>query len=188
MPKGGWSEEGMHCAATWGREVLGLARGDCSLIKLLEVTCSKKKLKGLFSQLVSALGRELENLVKRALKGQEVSHLEAKHITMANVLERPWALDRQLVQYVESARAATAGRFVMSVCTDKSMVSGHNLQNTAIVLPNNVGIVAPPQVPKRTLVSQEVVGVGWLRCGAHRSRHLFSFFVLSRNCRAKLGR
>ena len=57
-----------------------------------------------------------------------------------------WALDAHLVRYLESCKVLAAGQQYITICSDKAAVGGFNLQSSLLALPNNLGLVPPPQV------------------------------------------
>jgi hypothetical protein len=66
-------------------------------------------------------------------------------------------MEHRLAAYVANGVAQGRGHRIWSISTDEGMVKGLNLQNSIIGLPNNLIILACPQVDS----AFELLGVGW---------------------------
>jgi hypothetical protein len=133
------------------REIKGMLNGQTQLLSVFKATCTRST-HNFFKQLLWSCGLHLQKQVKLLLKGQvKLPLMSAKALDMSDMLACPNKLDRHLVRYVDVSQALMQGQLSISCATDKSSVCGlgAGLQNTVFVLPNNMAVFSPPQVPIR---------------------------------------
>lgn len=131
-------------------ELMTLLNGKNNLVDIFRASATCDKARNFHKQLLWSCGLQLQQLLGLLIQGKaEDPAMKAKVVKMADVLENPNLLDRQLVRYLQNAQevAAAQGHFSFSCATDKSSVAGlgHGLQNTVFVLANNKAIFSPPQ-------------------------------------------
>lgn len=150
----GWKEhpdlgslDGRHPMRKWLSMVLGGLQVQ-TLQELFKLVATTDPLRELYKQLLWACGWRLQVVLLRHFKkdGPASARFNLADIGCDELVGASHTLDRVLVRYSLACRSASLGHSSITVSTDKATVCGMSLQQCIVTLPNNVGIVAPPQV------------------------------------------
>lgn len=134
-------------------------------------------LHSLFAQLICELGFRLHGLLLTMSKQDSPFEcLRMRKVDISDSLADRCDMDRQLAQYVATAKQKTRGRQYWSGCSDKSAVGGFSLQATLFAFGDNLAVVAPPAV--RRGVGGAATADGDSGAGSHRQ----STFLASVRC------
>lgn len=141
----------------WHSQALHDFARNLATYNLYDIFCASamdKRMLSLHKQLVWGLDQLLEKRCRQLIPRKKASEgIPVRAPNMEGALGSGPALDRQLVQYVESSKryANMLNLRSLSLCTDKASVGGlgSGVQCTVMVLgQSNVAVVAAPQVDR----------------------------------------
>jgi len=138
-------------AKQWLAAALGayLGAGQVGITDLL-CACVAGKSQSLFNQLLFQVARYVELSLQESLKSGALGadSIYVRCSSILDLLSSNEALDHELYRYVEGRLAKTrnCGAPYMAFSGDKGNAGGVHLSFGHFVLPNNVGIIACPQV------------------------------------------
>ena len=155
----------MAAAHTWHRaltSVFGKATS-CPLVHFLSSASHSKHLSGLVNQLLVALVVVLEKTLGRvAQEGSMDKDLGLEVLWKdAEVPKGGQEMEAKLAHYVLNCKWKSEGQDVIGISTDEGMVKGIPLQNSVICLPNNVCMLACPQVVPHLHKTRHCYPRGW---------------------------
>jgi hypothetical protein len=117
-----------------------------SLLDFTMEVYADKKLAWLAAELTVATAKKLEQVLDDACIGlnDDYDVTQSDQLPDASNYQRNVILNRYMV--VAHAAVASSGTSFISLATDAARVGRRNMLSTAIVLPSNKAIWAPPQV------------------------------------------
>lgn len=105
-----------------------------------------KLLSGIFSQVIHAGGRLLQELIieRAQTKVPSSAAWDVTHVELEAVFDQRRRLGNFLLLYLLSCQQRCRGQQCWSLCTDKASCGGFSLQARFAVVPSNLAVIPPP--------------------------------------------
>jgi hypothetical protein len=117
------------------------------LVEFLKKAWGEKLLQSLIAQLVWGFSKHLDQALARQLQQPELTRrVRFSWVAMDDLFDSTNAIAHKLMEYVVEGAEASIGHHFVSMATDKGIVKGLPLHNSAFVYVNNLCVISPPQV------------------------------------------
>lgn len=146
----GWEkcadEQGPRSFAAESASLLQVGLGaDRGVLAMMRALSSHKRLAGIFSQVLWAIGMAMHDAFIRGMQGGALKGAHVKTVDIAELFQTPNKLSETLVRYVSACKSKLATPRAVCMCTDKAAVVGFSMQCSVLTVPSGVAVVAPPQ-------------------------------------------
>lgn len=136
-----------HPLRSWLSQIVGgLQR--MTLVDFFKFAAMRDSMRQLYRQVLWFCGKRLQVSLTTALRKETTfssSVFNLAEYGCDELISAAHTLHRMLVRYTIACRGACLGQTCIAVSTDKATVCGMSLQQCLVALPNNAGIVCPPQ-------------------------------------------
>jgi hypothetical protein len=140
------------CCVGWKKllvQAFGSDLQSVSLIELFRRCAGHAEIRSLLYQLAWHLSLQLDVSLAGQVTGKNThARVVFKWSELKDIMADPDASSHRLAEYVMEGAEMTIGHPVFSISTDNASVKGLMLQNSLIVLPNNLAILCCPCVPR----------------------------------------